>query len=89
MLRGQNVVIAAALSPPGGNRQVGGEIGPLKFLKRQMDDRAKLDPLRARVLHANSVLHRHTKCVTANPDISTASLRRAQAERGRGLSRKD
>jgi transposase len=43
--------LAAALSEQWSNEQVEGQITRLKFLKRQMYRRAKIDLLRLRVLH--------------------------------------
>jgi hypothetical protein len=43
--------VIAALSLPGSNGQTEGQINRLKWIKRQMYGRAKLDLLRVRVLH--------------------------------------
>ena len=45
--------VRAAFSSPWSNGQVEGQINRLKYLKRQMYGRAKLDLLRIRVLHPN------------------------------------
>jgi len=45
--------VRSAFDSPWGSGQVEGQINRLKFLKRQMYGRAKLDLLRARVLHPN------------------------------------
>jgi transposase len=45
--------VRAAFSSPWSNGQVEGHVNRLKFLKRQMYGRAKLDLLRIRVLHPN------------------------------------
>ena len=45
--------VRAAFESPWSSGQVEGQINRLKFLKRQMYGRAKLDLLRARVLHPN------------------------------------
>jgi len=45
--------VRAAFTSPWSSGQVEGQINRLKFLKRQMYGRAKLDLLRARVLHPN------------------------------------
>ena len=45
--------VRAAFKSPWSSGQVEGQINRLKFLKRQMYGRAKLDLLRARVLHPN------------------------------------
>ncbi len=45
--------VRAAFDSPWSSGQVEGQINRLKFLKRQMYGRAKLDLLRARVLHPN------------------------------------
>lgn len=45
--------VKAALSYEWSQGQVEGQVNRLKLLKRQMYGRAKLDLLRARVLHAN------------------------------------
>jgi transposase len=45
--------VRAAFKSPWSHGQVEGQINRLKFLKRQMYGRAKLDLLRARVLHPN------------------------------------
>lgn len=45
--------VRAAFDSPWSSGQVEGQISRLKFLKRQMYGRAKLDLLRARVLHPN------------------------------------
>jgi transposase len=42
-----------AFAFPWSSGQVEGQINRLKFLKRQMNGRAKLDLLRVRVLHPN------------------------------------
>jgi transposase len=46
------VAVAAALEQVWRNGQVEGQINRLKLIKRQMYGRAKLDLLRARMLHA-------------------------------------
>jgi len=45
--------VRAAFSSPWSSGQVEGQINRLKYLKRQMYGRAKLDLLRIRVLHPN------------------------------------
>jgi transposase len=45
--------VRAAFESSWSSGQVEGQINRLKFLKRQMYGRAKLDLLRARVLHPN------------------------------------
>ena len=45
--------VRAAFSSPWSSGQVEGQINRLKYLKRQMYGRAKLDLLRIRVLHQN------------------------------------
>jgi transposase len=45
--------VRAAFESPWSSGQIEGKINRLKFLKRQMYGRAKLDLLRARVLHPN------------------------------------
>ncbi len=45
--------VRAAFSSPWSSGQVEGQINRLKYLKRQMYGRAKLDLLRIRVLHSN------------------------------------
>ena len=45
--------VRAAFTSPWNSGQVEGQINRLKFLTRQMYGRAKLDLLRARVLHPN------------------------------------
>ena len=44
--------VRVALSQPGSNGPVEGQVNRLKMLKRQMYGRAKFDLLRSRVLHA-------------------------------------
>ena len=61
--------VRAAFTSPWNSGQVEGQINRLKFLTRQMYGRAKLDLLRARVLHPNRGLRRHTKCV--RPDFAS------------------
>ena len=45
--------VRAAFTSPWSSGQVEGQVNRLKFLKRQMYGRAKLDLLRIRVLHPN------------------------------------
>jgi transposase len=45
--------VRAAFESPWSSGQVEGQINRVKFLKRQMRDRANVDLLRARVLHPN------------------------------------
>lgn len=45
--------VRAAFSSPWSSGQVEGQINRLKYLKRQMYGRAKLDLMRIRVLHPN------------------------------------
>jgi transposase len=52
-LRADLSAVRAAFQSPWSSGQVEGQINRLKFLKRQMYGRAKLDLLRARVLHQN------------------------------------
>ncbi len=52
-LRADLSAVRAAFVSPWSNGQVEGQINRLKFLKRQMYGRAKLDLLRLRVLHPN------------------------------------
>ena len=52
-LREDLPAVRAAFSSPWSNGQVEGQINRLKYLKRQMYGRAKLDRLRIRVLHPN------------------------------------
>ena len=52
-LREDLPAVRAAFSSPWSNGQVEGQINRLKYLKRQMYGRAKLDLLRIRVLHPN------------------------------------
>ena len=50
-LRSDLAAVRNALSMPWSNGQVEGQINRLKFIKRQMYGRAKLDLLRKRVLY--------------------------------------
>ena len=50
-IRGDLAAVQNALSMPWSNGQVEGQINRLKFIKRQMYGRAKLDLLRKRVLY--------------------------------------
>ena len=52
-LEGDLSAVRAAFSSPWSSGQVEGQINRLKYLKRQMYGRAKLDLLRIRVLHPN------------------------------------
>jgi transposase len=52
-LKADHSAVRAAFESPWSSGQVEGQINRLKFLKRQMYGRAKLDLLRARVLHPN------------------------------------
>ena len=52
-LREDLPAVRAAFSSPWSSGQVEGQINRLKYLKRQMYGRAKLDLLRIRVLHPN------------------------------------
>jgi transposase len=52
-LRADLSAVRAAFVSPWSSGQVEGQINRLKFLKRQMYGRAKLDLLRMRVLHPN------------------------------------
>ena len=45
--------VRAAFTSPWSSGQVEGQVNRLKYLKRQMCGRAKLDMLRIRVLHSN------------------------------------
>jgi len=45
--------VRAAFTSPWSSGQVEGQVNRLEFLMRQMYGRAKLDLLRARVLHSN------------------------------------
>ncbi len=58
--------LRAAFESPWCSGHVEGQINRLKFLKRQVYGRAKLDLLRARVLHPNSGRSRHTRCARPN-----------------------
>jgi transposase len=51
-LRAEYGAMHAALSEPWSTGQVEGQITRLKYLKRQMYGRARIDLLRLRVLHA-------------------------------------
>ena len=52
-LQADLAAVRAAFVSPWSSGQVEGQINRLKFLKRQMYGRAKLDLLRMRVLHPN------------------------------------
>ena len=51
-LQREQPAVQAALTLPYSNGQVEGQITKLKLLKRQSYERAKLDPLRQRMLYA-------------------------------------
>ena len=60
----------AVFSPPWSSGQAEGQINRVKYLKRQMYGRAKLDLMRIRVLHPNwSASHALTKNHNLVPEL--------------------